>query len=241
MLAFSSTWIIESLTGVFLLDVTATFFGSPNPTSIATTAQLVAISSVVSVIFGFMLGALSVRFNHKKLLLLGVFGVALGTAGCFLAPNFSFMQVFFSIEGIGTATVSAMSFALVGKFLPLRRRPKAIGWILAGSPVVGLSSALVINLFFSGTESWRPFLLWFALPLSLISFVAVFFVIPSAPQKSKTIARQYFSSYKQVFLNRSAAACLIGTMFRMAALHGQQCTLRLFLEHNLICLYLLQL
>ena len=218
MLAFSSTWIIESLTGVFLLDVTTTFFGSPTPTSIAATAQLVAISSVVSVIFGFMLGALSVRFNHKKLLLIGVFGVALGTAGCFLAPNFSFMQVFFPIEGIGTATVSAMSFALVGRFLPLNRRPKAIGWILAGSPIAGLAGALVIYLFFSGAGSWQSYLLWFALPVSLISLAAVVFVVPSAPQEPKTTGREYFSSFKHVFLKKSAAACLVGTMFRMAAL-----------------------
>src|SRR3989304_3522462 len=40
-LAFFSTWIIESLTGVFLKDITITFFGSATPVSLATAGQLV--------------------------------------------------------------------------------------------------------------------------------------------------------------------------------------------------------
>jgi MFS family permease len=130
VIAFFSTWIIESLTGVFLIDVTATFFGSPNPLTIATTGQLVTISSVVSVVFAVLLGFLSVRYSHKKLLLMGSFSVTLGILGCFLAPEFLFMQFFFPIEGIGTAVIGAMAFTLVGEFLVVNKRPKAIGWIL---------------------------------------------------------------------------------------------------------------
>lgn len=131
--AYFSTCIIESLTSIFLIDVTFTFFGSSDPVSIATASQLVTISSVASVLFGFLLGALSVRFSHKKLLFLGVLSVTLGTLGCFLAPDFLFMQIFYPIEGIGTVAVSAMAFALVGDFLILSKRGKATGWISMGA------------------------------------------------------------------------------------------------------------
>jgi predicted MFS family arabinose efflux permease len=215
--AFFSTWIIESLTGVFLVDVATTFFGSPNPVAIATTGQLVTISSVVSVFFAVLLGFLSVTYNHKKLLLMGSFSVTIGILGCFFATDFSLMQLFFPIEGIGTAVIGAMAFTLVGEFLIVSKRPKAIGWILAGNSLAGIISSLVISLFFSGKGGWRSYLLWFALPISIISFAAVFFGVPSAPQKPKTAGREaYLSSYKQVFLKKSAAGCLFGAMFRQA-------------------------
>jgi predicted MFS family arabinose efflux permease len=217
VVAFFSTWIIESLTGVFLVDVATDFFGSSNSVAIATTGQLVTISSVVSVVFAVLLGFLSVRYNYKTLLLMGSFGVTLGILGCFLAPEFLFMQFFFPIEGIGTAVIGAMALTIVGEFLIVSKRPKAIGWILAGNSLAGIISSLVISLFFSGTGGWRSYLLWFALPISIVSLAAVYFFVPSAPQKSKSIRKEaYLGSFKQVFLKKSAVSCLIGIMFRQA-------------------------
>jgi predicted MFS family arabinose efflux permease len=215
--AFFSTWIIESLTGVFLVDVATEFFGSSNPVAIATTGQLVTISSVVSVIFAALLGVLSIKYNHKKLILVGSLSVTLGILGCFFAPTFLFMQFFFPIEGIGTVLIGAMAFTVVGEFLFVSKRPKAIGLIMAGNSLAGIVGSLVINLFFSSTGDWRSYLLWFALPISIVSLAAVFFGVPSAPQKPKiNWKKAFFISFKQVFLKKSAASCLIGAMFRQA-------------------------
>lgn len=215
--AFFSTWIIESLTGIFLIDVTTTFFGSPNPTSIAITGQLVTLSSIVSIFAAILLGIMSVSYNHKKLLLMGSLSVTLGTLGCFFAPDFLFMQVFFPIEGIGSATIGAMAFAIVGEFLALEKRPKAIGWILAAASTSSIVGLLVISLFFSGAGGWRSYLLWFALPISLVSLAAVYFGVPASPPKPRIIGKEaYLSSFRQVFLKKSAASCLIGVMFRQA-------------------------
>jgi DHA1 family inner membrane transport protein len=216
--AFFSTWIIESLTGVFLVDVASEFFGSSNPVAIATTGQLVTISSVVSIVFALLLGILSVRYDHKRLLLIGSFSVTLGILGCFLAPEFLFMQFFFPIEGIGTVVISAMAFTLVGEFLIVSKRPKAIGWVLAGNSLAGIISSLVISLFFSATGGWRSYLLLFALPISTVSLAAAYFFVPSAPKKLKIDGKKaYLTSFKQTLLKKSAAACLIGVTFRQAA------------------------
>ena len=217
-IAYISTWLIESLTGIFLIDIAATFFGSSNPVSIATASQLVTISSVISVLFGFLLGALSVRFSHKKILFLGVLCITLGTLGCFFAPNFLFMQIFFPLEGIGSVAVGAMTFALVGELLILTKRAKATGWIIAGAPMAGIATSLVISFFFSGVGSWRSYLLWFALPISLVSLAAVYFGVPSSLQNARTFGKEaYLDSFRQVFL-KSAAGCLIGNMVRQAGL-----------------------
>ena len=148
---YSSIWFIEMLTGVFLLDLAETFFGSTNQVFIATTGQLVTLSSIVSIIFAVLLGVLSVKFNHKKLLLLGSIAVAIGTLGCLLAPNFLFMQIFFPIEGIGSVTIGAMAFSVVGEFLIVKERPKAIGWIISATGFAGIITFLSISLFFLGS------------------------------------------------------------------------------------------
>ena len=219
VLAFFSTSIIESITSIFLIDITATFFGDPNQVSIATTGQLVTISSVVSVIFAILLGVLCVKYNHKKLLFLGSLAIMIGIMGCLVAPNFVFMQIFYPIEGIGSKIIGVMSFTLVGEFLILSKRPKALGWIIAGGSLASILGSLVISLCFSNAQGWRSYLLWFALPISIISLAAVYFGIPSKAQKPKTIKKQdYFNSFKQVFLKKSAASCLIGVMFRQAGL-----------------------
>lgn len=217
-LACFSLYIVDSLTGVYLLDLTVSFFGSPDPALVAITSQLATVASVVSVIFGLLLGALSVRFNHKNLLVLGTLCVTVAALGCFLAPNFFFLQIFYAIEGIGSIVASTMAIVLIGELLVLSQRPKATGWLYAGSPIAGIVANLVISLFFSGAEGWRPFLLWFALPISLIASAAAFFGVPSSSQKQAgTVGKEaYLSSYKQVFLNKSAASCLIGNMIKIA-------------------------
>ena len=215
---YSSIWFIEMLTGIFLLDLAETFFGSTNQVFIATTGQLVTLSSIVSIIFAVLLGVLSVKFNHKKLLLLGSIAVAIGTLGCLLAPNFLFMQIFFPIEGIGSVTIGAMAFSVVGEFLIVKERPKAIGWIISATGFAGIITFLSISLFFSGASGWRAYLLMWVLPLSLVSLIAIYFFVPSKGQKARTITKQdYLNSFKQVFLNKSAASCLIGNMFKFAS------------------------
>ncbi len=217
-IAFFSTWIIESLTGIFLIDLALTFFGSSDPLSLATVSQLVTISSVAAVVSGSLLGLLSVRFSHRKLLLIGISCITLGTLGCFLAPNFLFMQFFYPIEGIGTAIVGAMTFTLVGEFLALNKRPKATGWIIAGAPLAGLTGSLIITLFFADAGSWRSFLFWVAMPVSLLAFIFAYFGIPSSLSKPQGLANRklFWSSFKQVFLKKSSFGCLIGNLVRQA-------------------------
>lgn len=210
---------METVTSIFLLDVTASFFGTPNPVSIATTGQLVTLSGIVSIFFGVLLGILTVKYDHKRLLLIGVLGITLGTVGCFLAPNFISLQVFYSVEGIGTIMVNTMAFALIGEFLVLNKRPRATGWVIAGASIAGIASAIVVNFFFSGAGGWRSFLAWFALPVSFIALAATFFGVPSSPQKPKEASGEssYLRSFRQVFMQKSGASCLVGNLLRQTS------------------------
>lgn len=219
VVVYLSLFIVDIISTTFLLDVAVDFFGSQDPLFVAITGQLATISNVIAAVFAILLAVIAIKFNHKKLLLFGTLLVPLGALGCSLAPDYLLLQVFFVLEGIGTMMVTTMAVVLVGEMLPMNRRPQAIGWITSGPTIAMIISTFVVSLFFF-TGNWRSFLLWFALPLSFISIVAAYFGIPPSKgkQKNTTGKEAYLRSFRQVFLNKSAAACLIGVFIRFVSL-----------------------
>jgi predicted MFS family arabinose efflux permease len=145
---------------------------------------------------------------------LGVFFIILSTIGCFLAPEFIFLQFFFPLDGAGTVIVGAMAIAIIGELLPLEKRSKAIGWVIAG----GLSASAIGAAMAGLLESiwgWRSYLVVYVLPVSIVAFILVFFSVPkkSAVQKTSGSPKSYLRSFRQVIYNKSAIACLIGNTF----------------------------
>jgi len=217
-LAVFATGKLNILTTLFLVDIAATFLGSTDKTAIGTASQILVISSAVAVIFGLLNGILSVRFKHKSLLLFGSLCITISTIGCFLAPNFLFLQIFYPLESAGTIIVGAMAIALVGEFLPLEKRAKTIGWVVAAGVLASAIGAPVAG-FMESLWGWRSFLLWYVLPVSIAAFCFSLFRIPQTKGEQQTSITMdaYLSSFKQVFLNKSAAACLLGSTFFGAA------------------------
>lgn len=219
MVVYFSLFIVDSISGTFLLDVTETFFASREPLYIAITSQLSTTSSIASAVFALLLAMMTVRFNHKKLLVLGTLCVPVGALGCYLAPNYVFLQIFFALEGIGSLIVTTMAIVLIADILPMNKRPQATGWIMSGPTIAAMIGAIVVSSFFSGGD-WRSFLLWYALPITLISIIAAYFGIPSSKEKIPDIVEKgaYLRSFKQVLFNKSAATCLFGSLIRYSSL-----------------------
>jgi len=222
IIANFSLFVVDIITKVFLPDITITFFGSSDPVFVAITSQLRTLSNAASLVFGLLLGVLAVRYSHKKLLVLGVLCISVGALGCSFAPNLIFMQIFYAIEGIGTTVAGIMAMVLLGEMLPLNKKGASTAWVMTGGAIANLVGTSVISLFFVETESWRSFLLWFALPVSLMALVAAYFGIPSPAQKQEQDIKKgdYLKAFKQIFQKKSAAVCLIGNMLRVASVSG---------------------
>ena len=217
-IACLSHGIVDLILQVFLPVVSVTFFGSSDPVNIAITRQLDTISWSIAAVFALLLGVISVKYNHKKLLVLGILCIPIGALGCSLAPNFILMQIFYVIEGIGTTIIGVASNTLVGEILPLNKRPQATAWIMAGGISATVTGNFVIRLFFADSGNWQAFLLWFAVPISVISLIVAIFGIPSFTPKllDTTGTGAYLNAFKKIFKKKSAAACLIGNMLRVA-------------------------
>ena len=94
-----------------------------------------AASSFVTLIASFIMGALSVRFSHRRLLLTGLLVMSLSAVACAFSTSYYPMLLFFSLNGFGSALIMPMTMSLTAEHLQKEARASAIGWILMGVPV----------------------------------------------------------------------------------------------------------
>jgi len=213
IISFFATSPLGILTGLLLVDMALSF-----EVSVGVMGQINTLSYIVAVIFAMLMGVLSVRFSHKSLLILGLLSISLSALGCALSPNLSLMLASYSLSGVGMAMVSPMAFAMVGEYLPLEKRANAVGWIVAGGSFAYVIGAPIIALI-AGFGGWRFPLFGFVIPTLLVSLLLAFVGLPasSGNHQLETNEGSYLRSFKEVLLNRSATACLVGNVFRMVS------------------------
>jgi predicted MFS family arabinose efflux permease len=215
-LALFGTSMLDVLSSLFLVDLATTFLGDSSRVSIAIVSQIVTISSIAAMTFGVLSGFLSVKVNHKTLLLFGALCIVIGTVGCLFAPNLLFLQIFYPFDGIGTIIVSAMCFTIIGETLPLEKRAKSIG-VLTSMWVTSTAIGFALAGYFANVGGWRLYLNWYVLPVAIIAVFLAFFIIPKNLPNQTTLPRRSFrKSFKDVLLSKSATTCLIGNMFLTA-------------------------
>jgi len=201
------------LVSLLLVDIGNTF-----NVSVGVMGQINISYSIAAFIFALLMGILSLRFNHKLLLLAGLFFMCISALGCFLAWDFNMMLISYSLSGLGWAMISPMAVTLIGEHLPVARRAGAISWIVAGgalSYVIGPPMIATI----AGFSGWRYTLASFVIPILLASLLLTFIGVPSASRSREPSAsgKIYLRSFTDVLSNRSAVACLVGDALRSAA------------------------
>jgi MFS transporter, DHA1 family, putative efflux transporter len=208
-----ATGPIAVLASLLLVDIGNTF-----NISVGVAGQLNTVYSLAALAMALLTGVLSTRFRHRSLLLVGLVLMMVSSLGCYLAPDFLMMMTFFSLSGAGYAMVNPMMFALVGRHLPVEKRPNAIGRIVAGGALVYVLGAPVIAIM-AGIGGWRLPLFGFVVPVLLVGFTLSFVGLPSvrAFEESAPAAETYYRSFKEVLTNRSAVACLVGDLLRSAS------------------------
>jgi predicted MFS family arabinose efflux permease len=206
LLGMSLAFTVNVFFSTLLVDIAASF-----KVSIGTASQLGLVSSIIGLIMGFAMFSLSIKFQHKSLFLFGIAIFGAGTLGFFLAQNFATLLLFQSFIGVGSSIIVIMIYTLIGELFPLEKRGWAVGLAVAAMGasyiIVGPFSGLI-----SDIAGWRSVLLWLIFPFSLACFALGSLVVPSKqPQLQSPTMSLYSKAFKQVLLNKSAMACVIGT------------------------------
>ena len=177
-----------------LIDIGLTF-GTP----IGVTAQIQTVSSVVGIISALLMGALSARYKHKSLLMVGLLFITISALGCAFAQNFNMMLLSYPLSGLGLGIVVPMSSTLVGELYPLDQRASAIGVLTAG---MALSYAIGprIIVYIAGIGGWRLAFLVFLLALLIAALLLTKIGLLASPhiQQTKLGKGSYLEGFKEV-------------------------------------------
>ena len=198
------------------LNLLAVDFANTFQVPVGVTAQLGTINNGAEAVFALIMGFLAIRFKHRLLLLAGILFVSVSAAGCFFAPDFFSLQIFFAMEGIGTVMVTIMGATIIGDSTSLNKKAKAISYITAGTFLATLVGTPIIG-FITDIGGWRAVFLFFVLPVSVVGLLVAFFSLPSEPRRNQVGGKSfYLSSFRKVLANRSASAALVGAMLGSA-------------------------
>lgn len=205
----------STLLSLLLIEIGLTF-----GLQVGIVGQISAANSFVALIASFIVGALSVRFSHKRLLLTGLLFRALSAATCAFSTSFNTMLLFFSLNGIGGALISPMTMSLTAEHFQGEKRANAIGWIIMSLPVSSIIGSLAIN-YIASFGSWRLPFLAFILPINILSLIFVTRGVPSSQsQRTYSGDADIFKGFTETLTTKTALACLIGTVFSAASIGG---------------------
>ena len=226
-------YIPQLIISLLLVEIAGSF-----DIEIGVAGQLVTIASVVSAVMALLMGALSVRYPHKSLLLVGIAFSIIVSLGSYIAPNFLLLLAMYSLTGISLAMVRPMSQALSGQLFSVAERPKILAYVIAAGALSFTIGTPLINIL----GDWRIAFLLYMFPLTLISLILAYIGIPLTNRETRTHPR-FLQGFHAVVQNKSAVFCLIANVLFVILYVGviQFYSIPFYREHFLVDQALLSL
>ena len=198
--------------GMVLIEIAATF-----NISVGMAGQLTTAFSMIAIVFSLLMGVISMRFNHKTLLLLGLILYVITATACLFTNSFGVLLVVFAVSGIATAIVTSMPNALIGELLPVDKRTGAIGLTLGTVALMFLIGAPATDMI-SGVYGWRSAIFLVMNPLTILTIILVHQKIPyiQVSRNNHNSSSNYLDGFREIVTNKSALACLVGTVLGLA-------------------------
>ncbi len=200
------------LTGLLLVEISSSF-----SVSVGIAGQIRTFYHIVAFFSSLLIGALSLRYKHKSLLILGLFFILVSAISCGFSAGYNSMLLSYSLSGLGNSLVFPISFSMVAEFFPLEKRGNAIGYLISGSTLSIIISSPIIG-FISEIGGWRSAFFYYVLPLALLSILLAFKSLPSKPSQKQDVSNNHlFEGFNEIFSNRSAISCLFAFILSVSA------------------------
>lgn len=200
---------------LLLVDI-AEAFGTP----VGIMGQISTVSSMASILVALLMGGLSLRFQHRSLLVVGLVSITAAVVGCSLATGYVQMMVFYTLVGTGYAMVLPMTTTLIAEFYPVEKRTMMLGRLYAGRSVSSIVAVPIIGAI-AGYGGWRWGFVGFSLPIIFLALLLVTLGVKVHGHISELRdGIGIFSGYRDVLSNRSALGCLAGGALAMVLFWG---------------------
>ncbi len=205
----------NSVVSILLLVEIGLTFDQP----VGVMAQMRTLSSVVGFLSAIAMGALSIRFKPKSLLLAGLLFLGLSALGSGVAPNVGALFALYALTGVGISMVEPMVSTLVAENYPPGERSKVLGWMGAGGGLSFIVGGAIVG-YLALTWGWRAAFLRYAMILPFIGLVLSSKGIPSLAHQGKKEETSLLTGFRAIVSNRSALACLLGNLLASAMGQG---------------------
>ena len=140
-------------------------------------------------LLGIPIGRIADRFSRRNLLVISLALWSAMTALCGMARNFVQLAVARVLVGVGEASASPASHAIIGDLFTAERRASALAIFAWGSPfsiLIGFS----IGGYVAEVYGWRPALFAFGAP-GLVLAAALYFWLPDPPRGYSERGREH--------------------------------------------------
>ena len=180
--------------------------------SVPQLGQLNTAFSIVAIAGSIAMGAITVRYPPKRLLVAGISTLLIGIIGASLSTGLTQMVLFFVLYGVGTSlTLPIVSILLT--LYPQQQRTTSLGRIYSGRSLTSILATPIIGVLAS-LYGWRTGYIGFGAPLILLAVILVSAKIPEQPTSQGNV--DLMSGFRKIAANRSALACITGAALSLA-------------------------
>jgi predicted MFS family arabinose efflux permease len=199
------------ITSLLLIDIGLSFGAS-----VGVMSQMRTAASLIAIVTSLLISVISLRFEHRILLIIGLGIYTVSSFLCSVAPDYLSIMLFYSINGMGGAITNPMNNTLVAAYFPPKKRNSVLGLMSASSASAYLFGMPLVYI----VSSWGGWRSTFGL---LLAFSLVTLATSIIALKPKPLTPQiktqggYSISFKNILNNKSALSCLISPSLASAA------------------------
>ncbi|MEK3780938.1 MFS transporter [Paenibacillus sp. FSL R5-0810] len=194
-----------------------------------TKAEVSWVVSGVALMLAFgvpLYGRMSDVVELKKLFLIAVCILALGSLICALARDLIVLVAGRMVQGAGMSAIPVLSIVAVSKVFPPGKRGGVLG-IMAGCIGVGTAGGPIFGGMIGQTLGWQS-LFWITLGLSLLIMVGSMFALPKLEPLPEGAGGRRFDLLGGVLLGLSAGMLLLGVTLGESSGFGSLASLSTF-------------
>ena len=205
IIAFFSSFIPGIITGLLLIDISQSF-----NSNIGYVSQIRSISAILGVVAAILIGVLSVRYQPKHLILVGLGLMLLVGVGCGTVSTLGALFVVYSFQGLAVGIMSPMVNMMIGQHLAQEKQAKTMGYLIASVSLSYFVSSPIIS-YLNNNHGWRSAFIYYQLPLAFVSLLVAYKYLPIL-KMDVTRGSSYREGLGLIRGSSSALACLFGVL-----------------------------
>jgi predicted MFS family arabinose efflux permease len=183
-------------------------------TTVPLVGQIPAITLTLSAGLGLAVGPLADRLGHRRILLLGLFTLVLGSAGTALAASYALLVLASAVGSISQAILLPVALAIIGDRFARDERRGPISLVMASTSAAQIVAIPLLTTV-AGLLDWRAAFLVLAAVALVVTLIELRAIPPdTAPREQKTRPGEALAAYLPIARHAPTLGLIVSSGFR---------------------------